>query len=78
MFQIYIYNVKCCSYRRLVDINETEMQPINFTKVPYEEERQGLLNPLLHLIAPEIKPATIIKFSVLDKFKQYSFPISAQ
>ena len=28
MFQIYIYNVKRCSYRRLGDINETEMQPI--------------------------------------------------
>lgn len=29
--------------------------------LPYEEERQGPLNPLLHLIVPEIKPAMIIK-----------------
>ena len=29
--------------------------------LPYEEERQGLLNPLLHLIVPEIKSAMITK-----------------
>ena len=29
--------------------------------LPYEEERQVPLNPLLHLIVPEIKPAMIIK-----------------
>lgn len=75
MLQMYISTVQCCSYGLLGDIKNRKVTH-HYMQVPYEEERRGPLNPLLHLIVPKIKPATVTKFSVLDK--QYSFPMSAQ